>query len=109
MLNTDMELNDRRQLADLLRRAATLTVSEGDFWTEYYALRGRVSDSIVEVPLESATHYWGNFHQRSIFFLIPVRPDRFQLEQDRNELNLIAKGLEEGWEISVLEEKLKDI
>ena len=104
-----MTLEDRSKLAALLRKAASQTILENDFWKEFNALSGRVNEPIVEIALETATHYWGNFHQRSIFFLIPVRPNPGQLGQGRNELSLIAEALESEWELRTLEEKLKDI
>jgi hypothetical protein len=102
-------VNERKQLAVLLRKAAAQTISESEFWTEFKTLAPRLKGPVVEVALESATHYWGNFHKRSIFFLIPLKPKRGQLAQGTNELNLIADGLEAGWELPVLEEKLKAI
>ncbi len=98
-----------KQLADLLRRTAARTVPESEFWTEFNALSQRNDDPVMQVALESATHYWGNFHQRSIFFLVPLKPDRDQIVQGKNELELIAEGLEAGWELSVLEAKLRAI
>jgi hypothetical protein len=102
-------VEDCNELAALLRRAAAQTIPESEFWAEFNVLSERIKDPVVEVALESATHYWGNFHQRSIFFLIPLKPKRGQLEQGKNELNLIADGLEAGWELPVLEEKLRAI
>jgi len=101
-------VEDRIKLAALLRRAAAHTIPEDEFWTEFNALSERFKEPVVEVALESATHYWGNFHKRSIF-LFRLKPNRGQLEQGRNELNLIADGLEAGWELPELEEKLKAI
>jgi hypothetical protein len=102
-------VEDRKQLAALLRRAAAQTIPESEFWAEFNALSQRIKEPVVEVALESATHYWGNFHERSIFFLIPLKPKRGQLEQGKNELNLIADGLDAGWELALLEEKLKAV
>lgn len=102
-------VEERKQLAALLRRAAAQTIPEGEFWAGFNALSERIKEPVVEVALESATHYWGNFHKRSIFFLIPLKPKAGQLEQGKNELNLIAEGLEEGWELPALEERLKAV
>ena len=105
-----MELETRNMLAALLRNAAGRTISETEFWTELRAvLNNNTKDPIVQLAWESATHYWGNFHRKSIFFFIPLKPNRGQLEQGKNELNLIADGLEAGWEFPVLAAKLKDI
>ena len=57
---------------------------------------------------ETATHYWGNFHSRNIL-LIPVKPDKYQVMQGQNELNLIAEGLEMDWSASELKQKLDDV
>lgn len=104
-----MELEDKKTLAALLRRATSQTIPEMEFWAEIRALLARAKDPFVELAFESATHYWGNFHRRSIFFLIPLKPDRGQLVQGQNELNLIAEALEAGWDLSLLEKRLKDI
>ncbi len=103
-----MDLEDRRSLATLLRRAAAQTISESEFWAQFDALSARVKEPEVGIARDTAVHYWGNFHARNIL-LIPVKPNRGQLEQGRNELNLIAEGLEAGWELEVLEERLNDI
>ncbi len=103
-----MELDDRNKLADLLRRAAAQTIPETEFWVEVKPLFERVEGPVLNVAWESAIHYWGNFHARNIFW-IPKKPDRWQLENGRNELNLIAEALESGWELPVLREKLNDI
>jgi hypothetical protein len=99
-------VEDHSKLAALLRRAASQTIPEDEFWTEFNALSERLKDPVVEVALESATHYWGNFHKRSIF-LFPLKPNRGQLEQGRNELNLIAYGLEAGWELPEFGEEIE--
>jgi len=104
-----MELEDRKNLAALLRRAAAQTIPEKDFWAAFKALSERVKEPVVDLAFESAGHYWGNFHGRSIFFLIPLQPNRGQLIQGRNELNLIAEALEGGWELPLLKAKLKDV
>jgi hypothetical protein len=57
---------------------------------------------------ETAIPYWGNFHGRNLL-LMKVRPDSYQLEQGREELNLIADGLDHNWSASELKQKLKDI
>jgi len=75
---------------------------------QFNGLVDPVHESIAGLAFESATHYWGNFHQRNLFF-IRVKPDRFQLQQGQNELNLIADALDGNWPISELERKLKDI
>lgn len=103
-----MELEDRNRLAALLRRAAAQTISETQFWAEVRALSERVGDPVMELALETATHYWGNFHARSIL-LIPKKPNRGQLQQGKNEMDLIAQALESGWDFPILEEKLKNI
>jgi hypothetical protein len=104
-----MEPDDRSKLAALLKRAAEQSIAESDFWAAFNILAERIKEPVVEAALESATHYWGNFHAKSILFLIPVKPSGEQLQQGRNELNLIAEALEAGWELPMLEEKLKDI
>jgi hypothetical protein len=103
-----MELETQKKFAALLRAAATQTVAEKDFWAQFKTLVDPVGEPIAGLAYESATHYWGNFHQRNLF-LIPVKPDRHQLLQGQNQLNLIADALDGNWPVSELEGKLKDI
>ncbi|HEX3738439.1 MAG TPA: hypothetical protein VHV29_01820 [Terriglobales bacterium] len=103
-----MELDTQKKLAALLRGAATQTVTEKDFWAQFTGLVDPVTEPVAGLAYESATHYWGNFHQRNLF-LIRVKPDRHQLLQGQNELNLIADALDANWPVSELERKLKDI
>jgi hypothetical protein len=103
-----MVTNIKKELADLLRSAAQLTISETEFWDRFEALVDRTQDPIGAIADETAIHYWGNFHERNLL-LMPVKPDRDQLQQGQEELNVIADGLEQGWSPSELEQKLKDI
>ena len=104
----DMKAEDRNKLVSILRRAARQAISEDEFWAEFNALSARADEPAVDLALESATHYWGNFHSRNIL-LIPVKPNRWELEQGRDELQLIADGLEADWPLPELERRLKDI
>jgi hypothetical protein len=103
-----MVLDTQKKLAALLRAAATRTVPEKDFWVELKRLVDPVADPVAGLAYESATHYWGNFHERNLF-LIRVKPDRYQLLQGQNELNLIADGIEGNWPIEELKRKLDDV
>lgn len=103
-----MEADIQRRLAVLLRAAAAQTIPERDFWVQFKGLVDPFSDLIAGLAYESATHYWGNFHERNLFF-IRVRPDRYQVLQGKNELNLIADALDNNWSVSDLKQKLKDI
>jgi hypothetical protein len=104
-----MERDTQTKFAALLRAAAAQKVSEDDFWAQFKDLVDPSSDPIAGIAYETATHYWGNFHSRSILFLIPRKPDRGQLEQGRNELNLIADALENELPVNELERRLKDV
>jgi len=103
-----MVSNSDKKFAELLRAAASQTIPEEVFWTQFKSLYDAVRGDAAGFAMESATHYWGNFHARNLL-LIPVKPDPEQLEQGRNELNLIAEAIENDWEPSKLEQKLKDI
>jgi hypothetical protein len=103
-----MERDVQEKLAALLRAAAAQSVSEKDFWAQFKALADPVREPVAGFAYESATHYWGNFHARNLF-LIRVKPDRYQLLQGQNELNLIADALEGNWPVSELQRKLKNI
>lgn len=103
-----MGLETQKKFAALLRAAAAQTVPEKDFWAQFKTLADPVRDPVAGLAFESAVHFWGNFHERNLF-LIRVKPDRYQLLQGQNELNLIADALEEGWPLAELKRKLKDI
>ena len=98
----------KKDLAGLLRSAAQQTIAETEFWDRFKALVDPAQDPIGAMALETSIHYWGNFHERNLL-LIPVKPNRDQVQQGQEELNLIAEGLEQGWSPSELNEKLKDI
>ncbi len=103
-----MELDTQNKLASLLRAAATQTVPEKDSWAQFKRLVDPVREPVAGLAYESAVHYWGNFHQRNLF-LIRVKPDRHQLLQGQNGLNLIADGIDGNWPIEELKRKLDDI
>ena len=103
-----MELDTQKNLAALLRAAAAQTVSEEDFWAQFEKLVDPIAEPVADLAYESATHYFGNFHERNLF-LIRTKPDRHQLLQGQNELNLIADALDANWPVSELEHKLKDV
>ncbi len=103
-----MELDVRKKFAALLRAAATQAIPEKDFWAQFRSLVDPVREPAAGLAYESATHYWGNFHERNLFF-IRVKPDRYQVQQGQNELNLIADALDGNWPVSELKRKLKDI
>lgn len=103
-----MEKDTRTKFAVLLKAAAALTISEGEFWRQFNSLVDPFADPIAGMAHETATHYWGNFHSRNIL-LIPVKPDKYQVMQGQNELNLIAEGLEMDWSASELKQKLDDV
>jgi len=103
-----MEIDNQKKLAALLRDAATQKIAEKDFWAQFKRLVDPVAEPVAGLAYESATHYWGNFHQRNMF-LIRVRPDRHQLLQGQNELNLIADALDADWPLSELGRKLENI
>lgn len=103
-----MELEAQKKLATLLRAAAMQTVPEKEFWAQFKRFFDPATEPVAGLAYESAIHYWGNFHQRNLF-LIRVKPDRHQLVQGQNELNLIADALDNNWTVSALERKLKDI
>lgn len=100
--------DNRMKLAALLRSAAAQTISEHDFWKRFDDLVRGADDRLAGIVFETATHFWGNFHQRNIF-LIPTKPDKGQVLQGKNELNLIADALEGNWSIPELQRKLADI
>jgi len=103
-----MELEQKRTMARLLREAASRTIEENLFWDQFKPLVGDFSDPVAGAAYESALHYWGNFHAKNLLF-IPAKPDRYQVQQGQNELNLIADALDENWSASDLKHRLRDI
>lgn len=103
-----MELEQKKTMVRLLREAASRTIEEGVFWDQFKPLVGDLSDSTAGLAYESAVHYWGNFHERNLLF-IPVKPDRYQVQQGQNELTLIADALQGDWSVPELKRRLKDI
>jgi hypothetical protein len=103
-----MELDVQNRFAALLRAAAAQAIPEKDFWVEFESLVDPVREPVAGLAFESATHYWGNFHDRNLFF-IRVKPDQYQVQQGQDELKLIAEALDRNWPVSELKRKLKDI
>lgn len=103
-----MDKDTRTKFAALLRAAAGGAVSEEEFWKEFNGLVDPFDDPIAGMAHETATHYWGNFHSKNIL-LVSVNPDKYQIIQGQNELNLIADGLEADWSPLDLSQKLREI
>ena len=103
-----MAIETNEGLAVLLRAAASQTISESEFWDRFKEAAEPSRNPVAALALEVATHYWGNFHSKNLL-LMKVKPDRYQVEQGQEELNLIADGIEAGSELPVLKAKLKDI
>ncbi len=92
----------------MLRAAANQTLSESEFWEKLKNLETPADDPIARMAYETATHFWGNFHERNLL-LVRSRPDRHQVQQGKDQLNIIAEGLEGDWPIPELKRKLDDI
>lgn len=85
-----MDSNAKTRFAELLRAAANQTISESDFWNTFDQLQFSKKDPTANLAYDVAVHYWGNFHARNLLFA-PVKPDKYQLEQGRGKLNLLAQ------------------
>jgi hypothetical protein len=103
-----MEPDTKKGFADLLRAAASQTISESDFWDNFNRLESSADDPIAKIAYETATHFWGNFHERNLL-LMRSKPDRHQVQQGKEQLNLIAEGLAGDWPVSELKRRLNDI
>jgi len=99
-------LENLHLIARLLRDAAAQAISEDLFWQQFKVLIGDTPDSRVAAGYDEVVHYWGNFHERNLF-LVPVKPDRGQLENGKAALNLIADALEGDWAVEELKKRLK--
>ena len=102
-----MAMNRKRQLAAILRAAAKQTIAESDFWTQFEALTDS-HDPIEALAYEPVIHYWGNFHQINIFGF-KAKPNKNQVQQGQEELNLLADALEGDWTAEETLQKLNDI
>ena len=103
-----MELETKKHFADLLRAAGSQAISESDFWDKFNGLESPANDPIAKVAYETAIHFWGNFHERNLL-LMRSEPDRHQVQQGKEQLNLIAEGLEGDWPVSELRRRLQEI
>ena len=102
-----MELEIKKRCADLLCAATAETISEPEFWRTFKNLKLPTEDPLARIAYEAAIHFWGNFHERNLL-LIRTKPDQYQVQQGKDQLNVIAEGLESGWSISELERRLAD-
>jgi len=103
-----MELDIKKQLAYLLRAAASQTISESDFWEKFNNVKTPANDPFARIAYETAIHFWGNFHERNLL-LMRTEPDSHQVQQGKEQLNLIAEALEGDWPFSELSRRLEDI
>ena len=103
-----MEPETKKRCANLLRAAASQTISESDFWDEFNKLESPAHDPLANIAYEAAIHFWGNFHARNLL-LMRVKPDRHQVRQGQDQLNLIAEGLEGDWPVSDVKRRLADV
>lgn len=103
-----MEMTTRSEIAETLRRAADGMIPEDLFWEKFRDWRRSQDDPRFLTAWEEAGHFWGNFHERNIF-LIPVQPDKYQLENGRTTLRMLAQAFEEDWEESRIEKALDNI
>jgi hypothetical protein len=98
----------KKTFADLLRAAASQTISEPEFWEKLRSLELPPDDPIARIAYETATHFWGNYHERNLL-LMRSKPDRHQVQQGKEQMSLIAEGLERDWPIEELKHRLDDI
>jgi hypothetical protein len=103
-----MKMETKKNFANLLRAAASQTISEADFWEKFKNIEAPADDPMAKIAYENATHFWGNFHERSLL-LTRSKPDRYQVQQGKAQLNLIAEGLDQDWPVEELKRKLDDI
>jgi hypothetical protein len=103
-----MDIETKKNFANLLRAAASQTISETEFWEKFNNLQPVADDPIAKIAYETATHFWGNFHERNLL-LMRSEPDRHQVQQGKGQLTLIADGLERDWPVAELKHKLDDI
>src|SRR5258705_3118833 len=100
-----MKPETKKDFADLLRAAASQTLSESEFWEKLKSLETPADDPIARIAYETAAHFWGNLHERNLL-LMRSKPDRHQVRQGKEQLNIIAEGLERDWPIAELKRKL---
>jgi hypothetical protein len=103
-----MNIETKHDFANLLRAAASQAISETEFWEKLKNLEAPADDPMAKIAYEGATHFWGNFHERNLLFM-RSKPDRYTLQQGREQLNLIAEALDGDWLTEELERKLDDL
>lgn len=103
-----MHMETKKNFANLLRAAANQTIPESEFWDKFKELEAPADDPMAKIAYENATHFWGTFHERNLL-LIRSKPDRYQVQQGKEQLNLIAEGLDQDWPIEELRRKLDDL
>jgi hypothetical protein len=103
-----MNIETKKNFANLLRAAASRTISEAEFWEKFKNVTAPADDPMAKIAYENATHFWGNFHERNLL-LMHSKPDRHQVQQGKEQLTLIAEGLDRDWPIEELKRKLDDI
>jgi hypothetical protein len=103
-----MNMNTRKEIVETLRQAADGTIPEQLFWEKFKSWRRSESDPRFMTAWYHADEYWGNFHARNIF-LIPVKPNKYQLKQGQDILRILAQAFEEDWHQDRIEKALNDI
>ena len=97
----------RKQVADSLVRLSEQSEWNPELWQRCYDLvKANWDNELLEYVHDDLIHYSGEFHSRNIFGF-RVKPDRYQLENYRQEFRDIASALQSGLSLSEAKQKFE--
>lgn len=95
----------RMEVAESLEHLAEQEVWNQELWQRCYELvKANLDNDLLEYVYDDVIHYSGEFHSRNIFGF-RVKPDRYQLENYRQEFRDIAKALRAAMPFSEAKKK----
>jgi hypothetical protein len=88
------------QIATFLQKAADGTISEREFYDYFQRWYHQTEAPIKDIIFREVEHYWANFH-------FPHSP-RNIIENDSARLRLLARALEENWDVDRTEREVTE-
>jgi len=95
-----MEIEFDKEIASLLKRAAEGSVAEKEFYGSFRGWYQGSENPIKDIVFREIEHYW-------VHFRFPKSP-RNIIENDRTRLRLLAKAIEENWDVEHTEQAISD-
>jgi hypothetical protein len=100
-----MDHRTRDKVAKCLERLADQTAWNPQLWQQCYDLvKANWANDLLEYVHDDLIHYDGVFHSRNILGA-PIKPDRRQLEQYRQEFRDVAAALRSSMSLSEAKKK----